>query len=111
MRRLLVLRCATFALMPGPAGAQQDALPVDVELSAGFQGLFVPGRPVPVRAGISSESLAAGQLSLSTQMGPIEAIDFELAGGGTAEHWALPDAPMQDNTPITATADGEGRGS
>lgn len=111
MRRLLVLLCATFALMPLPAGAQQDALPVDVELSAGFQGLFVPGRPVPVRAELSSESLAAGQLSLSTQMGPIEVIDFEVAGGGTEEHWALLDAPMQDDTPITATVDVDGRGS
>lgn len=111
MRRLLVLLCAAFALMAAPASAQQDALPVDVELSAGFEGLFVPGRAVPVRAELSSESLAAGQLSLSTQIGPIEVIDFEVAGGGTEEHWALLDAPLQDNTPITATIDVDGRGS
>jgi hypothetical protein len=111
MRRLLPFLCAAFALMAAPAGAQQDALPVDVEVSAGFEGLFVPGRPVPVRAELSSDSLAAGQLSLSTQMGPIEVIDFEVTGGGTEEHWALLDAPLQDNTPITAAVDVDGRGS
>ena len=111
MLRLLVFLCAVSALMAAPAGAQQDPLPVDVGCSAGFDGLFVPGRPVPVRAGLSSESLAAGQLSLSTQMGAIEVIDFEVAGGGTEEHWALLDAPLQDNTPITATVDVDGRGS
>ena len=111
MRRLLVLVAAVSAMMADPAYAQQDRLPLDVEISAGFDGLFVPGRPVPIRVDLSSTSLSTGQLSLSTPTGPVEVIDFEVAGGGTEEHWALLDAPLQDNTSIEAAVDVDGRRS
>lgn len=110
MWRLFLLLIALLCLVATPASAQEDPPPVDVEISTGFGGLFVPGRPVPVRIGLQAPSLTSGQLTLSMQMGPAELLDFEVAGGGSEEHWVLLDSPIHDEViEVRASLEVDGR--
>ncbi len=108
---LVALVLAALTIVSAPAGAQQSKLPVDVEVEAGFAGRFAPGRPVPVRIELSSGSLVSGELLVSTRGGPVEVIPFEITGGGTEQHWALLDTPLQDDVSLSVTVEVDNRRS
>ena len=91
-RLLAALLVAALSLVAGgfaPAGAQQA--PLTGQVDAGHDGLFVPGRAVPVRVTLSATALTSGQLTVGFGGRVTEVIDFEVTAGSSEEHWVLLD--------------------
>lgn len=105
---LVALLTATAGLgaMPDPAGAAAT-----LEVDAGYEGNFVPGRSVPVRVRIAADQLIRGVLEVRTNAPGSDTVPVtfpvEVSGGTEKEYLiSLPTLPLRGAVEVVAVLEG-----
>lgn len=107
----VVVAAVLMSLGSGGASGQavDDDAVVQGKVDAGFDGYFVPGRPVPIRVTLSATELWSGEVAVSFGNGTGEHVQVEITGGTSEEHWLLLDAPPSTDPVVTVSARRDGR--
>jgi hypothetical protein len=84
---------------PAPSSAPGAPAATRIEVEVGYAGLFVPGRPVPVRVTVDGDGLARGELVVeevdADESSPV-VVPLEVAGGSAKQVVVVLPAPIDD---------------
>lgn len=105
-----VLGGLALSLVPRPTGAQEPA-GTRIEVEAGYGGLYLPGRRLPVTVTVTADRLVRGSIEVAIPGQPVTwSIDVEVAGGGTSDFLVVvPTPPMEQLRRIDVRLTGAGR--